>query len=92
MDQIKGDYVLYPRLGSDRIKALLSLFTASANSCPFYNKKVRSACSLDPSSRRAWDCRGICFNEGFCCNLIIDKSAEIEELIKFLSFIRIKKK
>lgn len=80
-----------PRLGADRIEALLSSFTAPSNACPFYDKQIRSTCALDPTSRRAWDCEGICFNNGFCCNHIVAKSNEIDELVKVLRSVVIKK-
>jgi len=73
-----------PRVGTDRIEALLCGFTAPANACPFYDQQIRSTCALDPSSRRSWDCQGVCFDNGFCCNRVIDKSKEIEDLIKIL--------
>ncbi|NVM52382.1 MAG: hypothetical protein HWN66_01680 [Candidatus Helarchaeota archaeon] len=75
----------------DRIHALLQSFTAPTRRCPYYDKKIRSTCALDPRSRRAWDCQGVCFTDGYCCNRIVDKSAEIEELIKFLRFFPNKK-
>jgi len=81
-----------PRVGAERIEALLCSFTAPSDACPFYDKQIRSTCALDPASRRAWDCQGICFNNGFCCNHIIAKSNEIEELVKVLRSFVIKKK
>ena len=92
MDQSIGECILDPRRGTDRIQALLHSFTAPTNTCPFHDKKVRSTCALDPSSRRAWNCHGISFIEGFCCDRIIDKSAEIDELIKFLQIFSFRKK
>ena len=92
MDQSAEGRRFDPRLGSDRIHALLSSFTSPTNTCPFHDRTIRSTCALDPSSRRVWDCQGRCFAEGFCCEYIINKSAEIDELIKFLQFFSYKRK
>ncbi|HUY01291.1 MAG TPA: hypothetical protein VMV49_17150 [Candidatus Deferrimicrobium sp.] len=84
--------LLDPRLGAHRIQALLDSFTSPMNACPYYDKKVRSSCALDPSSRRVWDCQGICFSKGFCCNYIIDGSTQIEESLKGLQSFSLRKK
>jgi hypothetical protein len=91
MDHVASERRYDPRVGADRIEALLCAFTAPINECPFYDKQIRSTCALDPSSRRAWDCQGICFENGFCCNHVIAKSTEIEELLKVLRSFAIRK-
>ncbi|MHA1427052.1 MAG: hypothetical protein ACTSQI_13770 [Candidatus Helarchaeota archaeon] len=90
MDTSLGKRVYDPRVGADRIQALLSSFTSPAYSCPFFNRNVRSTCVLDPRTRRAWNCQGTCFIEGFCCDRVLNKSDEIEELIHGLQFFHIK--
>jgi len=91
MNQALHERMYDPRIGIDRIEALLCAFTAPANACPFYDKQIRSNCALDPSSRRSWDCQGICFENGFCCNHVIANSTEIEELLKVLRSFTIRK-
>lgn len=92
MDQGFNEVLLDPRLGADRIQALLANYTSPTNHCPYYDNKIPSTCALDPRSRRAWDCQGQCFTSGFCCDRIINNAAEIEELIKALRFFQTKKK
>ncbi len=91
MDQSIDKQTLDPRRDSDRIQALLSSYNSPTDACPFYDRQIRSTCALDPSSRRVWDCQGICFSDGFCCNQIIDRSIEIDELLKFLEAFSLKK-
>ncbi|MFX1519138.1 MAG: hypothetical protein ACFFCD_04385 [Promethearchaeota archaeon] len=62
-----------PLRKEDRIEALLSAHTSVE--CPFYvynSPTERSKCLLDPLTWRIWDCRGVCFFQGLCCEYILD--------------------
>ena len=77
---------LDPRISEDRIAALLSNYTAERNSCPYYNGGSNiHQCEFDKTSRRVWDCRGICFENGFTCQYIIQYQEQYEMLEKVIN-------
>jgi hypothetical protein len=66
---------LSPLSKKDRIDALFSDYTSEERECPFYtcdSPNVRSKCLLDPTTWRIWDCRGVCFSQGLCCEQVLD--------------------
>jgi hypothetical protein len=64
-----------PLSREDRIEALLSTYTSEERECPFYtcdSQNVRSKCLLDPTTWRIWDCRGLPFFQGLCCEYVLN--------------------
>ncbi|NHI91936.1 MAG: hypothetical protein EAX96_05495 [Candidatus Lokiarchaeota archaeon] len=71
-----------PRSTEDRITALFSNYTSAKNSCPYYAGGTKHQCEFDKLSRRVWDCKGICFQDGFTCNYIIQYQEQYEKLME----------
>lgn len=76
---------LDPRISEDRINALFTNYTSAKNSCPYYASSTKYKCEFDKLSRRVWDCKGVCFQNGFTCNYIIQYQEEYEKLIKIVA-------
>jgi hypothetical protein len=57
-----------PCIRKQRIKALLKSFTSPKYSCPHYDLKLSSKCSLDPNTVRISDCEGVAYCRGLACN------------------------
>jgi len=76
---------LDPRIPEDRITALFSNYTSAKDTCPYYAGSTKYKCKFDKMSRRVWDCKGICFQNGFTCNYITQYQEQHEKLIDIAS-------
>ena len=76
-----SDLKLDPRISDDRITALFSNYTSAKNSCPYYAGSTQHKCEFDKMSKRVWDCKGICFQDGFTCNYITQYQEQHEKLM-----------
>lgn len=77
----------HPIVPEHRIKALFEEYDSEKDECPFYVEEERRFCLLDYHSVHVENCRGQCFPDGFCCELINDlffrKYASHSKLKKF---------
>ena len=79
-----------PLIPDDCVRALISGYTSRAGECSFFSDSVTSKCFLDPYSRRAWNCNGRCFVNGYRCEYISDafnSKESIEEIYFLMSLI-----
>jgi hypothetical protein len=75
-----------PLIPDDCVRALISGYTSHVGECRFFSDSVPSKCFLDPYSRRAWNCNGRCFINGYRCEYISEafSSKNSAEEIYFL--------
>jgi hypothetical protein len=79
-----------PLISDDCVKALISAYTSDVGECRFFSDSVESKCFLDPYSRRAWNCKGRCFVNGYRCEYISDAfslKSSLEEIYFLISLI-----
>nr|MDO8082618.1 hypothetical protein [Candidatus Freyarchaeota archaeon] len=79
-----------PLIPDDCVRALISGYTSNVGECRFFSESVESKCFLDPYSRRAWNCNGRCFINGYRCEYISDAFSlknSVEEIYFLMSLI-----
>jgi hypothetical protein len=79
-----------PLVPDDCVKALIAGYTSNLGECRFFSESVQSKCFLDPYSRRAWNCQGRCFVNGYRCEYISDAFSSknsLEEVYFLVSLI-----
>jgi hypothetical protein len=67
-----------PCVRKQRLKAILESYTSPMYSCPHYDLKLTSKCSLDTYTVRLWNCQGVAFFQGVACRCASDFIEENE--------------